>query len=109
MSFTADMSGAVLKVRKICTNKQVGEFAASEAERLMKPRVPYLEGSLVSSATVKPFEVTYTMPYAHYQWNGISKYGMKLRYSKPSATSHWEEKVNKSSLASAITGFIARL
>lgn len=107
-TFKADMSGVVAKIDRICTNRKVGIFAASEAARLMEQFVPRLYGTLRTSAVVSPFLVTYTMPYAHYQWEGVSESGVELHYTTPLTQSHWEEAVDKGALARSIAGCLDR-
>lgn len=106
MGYRANMKGAVLKVKVICSNRKVGQMAASTAEKLMQPYVPEREGALIGSAVATPFKVTYSTPYAHYQWLGISKNGKPLNYTKLTATSHWEKQVNKQELANSITNYL---
>lgn len=109
MAYKVNMHGAVAKVKAICSNRKVGQFAASEAERLMQPYVPERERALIGSAIATPFKVTYSMPYAHYQWNGVSKNGKELNYTKTTATSHWEKQLNKQDLANSITNYLKEL
>lgn len=54
-----------------------------------------LQGSVNSS--IGSGVLVYEVPYAHYQWVGISKYGKPFVYQKknPLATSHWVEEAMK--------------
>lgn len=106
-SVKVDMGGVPKKVRAIKENKRVGAFAAMELFRLADKYVPYRGGALSKSAIISPWLVTYTMPYAHYQWDGEG-----FNYSKqghPSATSHWETHVDKAELAQSITDYLRRM
>lgn len=106
VSVKVDVSGIPRKVRRICTNRRVGQFAAEDARRLMERLVPFRDGPLRASAVVSPFLVTYTAPYAHYQWEGVSKGGGGLNRTTPGTMSHWEEYIDKAQLASDITDFV---
>lgn len=101
----ADMAGVPRAVSRVTENPQLGMFAATEAARLMQQFVPERDRVLINSTRFSPFEVTYTAPYAAYQF-----YGRGLRHSKPSAKSHWHEDVDKTALAAALQGYVkARL
>lgn len=99
----ADMSGVAAKIDKICKSKSLGMFAASEAARMMRPYVPELDSILIDSTSIKPFQVTYNTPYAHYQWEGRR---IKNR-TKAGSRSHWEQGINVVDLANAITAYLA--
>lgn len=112
MGYKVDMSGAKAKIRAICTDDEVGQYAAEDVARLATQYVPMYKGILRGSVEAEPFLVTWSMPYAHYQWAGISKSGRDLNYSKspnPNATSHWEQHIDKDELARDITEFLRRL
>ena len=49
---------------------EVGKFVASEWARYFAKYVPMREGTLAQNITIKPYQVTYNSPYAHYQWEG---------------------------------------
>ena len=94
--------------------------AANEWWRLMTPYVPMDSGNLSTNVKIKPKEVDYVSPHAHYQYEGRAmgpsypikkngetvgfyspkgkrKYytGKTLVYSKsrhPDASKHWDEK-----------------
>lgn len=97
-----DVLGVPSKIRRICKNRRVGSFAASEVERLAKPYVPFRRGGLRSSAVVSPFLVTYTAPYAHRQWEGIGI----TRRTTPGTVSHWEKYISKAALSQSVTQFL---
>lgn len=83
----ANMSGVASNVSKIASNKALGQFLASEAQRGMDKYVPMRTGALAGSVTVKPFHVIYTAPYAKYPYNGR---GTLSKDKHPNATSHWD-------------------
>lgn len=110
-----DMSGVSAKMNKIKSNRLLGLHLNVEAAKGMERYVPVRDNALRESVdTSKPFMVSYTMPYAHYIWNGIS-YNKKgeavgeLKYTEPGTLSHWEEHYQKShgrELAKSATDFI---
>lgn len=100
----ADMSGVPAKVGSICSDRGLGEFAASEAARMMDKFVPYRDGILAGSARPSAFEVTYSTPYARRMYEGR---GITYRRERhPNARSHWDEGINAPDLANAITAYI---
>lgn len=105
----ANMSGVPAKVSAICKDPSVGNFAANEAERLMQRYVPERDSILVGSTSIAPFMVTYSTPYAHYQYEG-----RRVRHrTKAGSMSHWDRGIsnipaNKAALANAITAFLKR-
>ena len=52
-------------------NNQVGLFTAETCAKHMNPYVPKDSGTLSQNYTTKPWKVTYTSPYAHYQYVGV--------------------------------------
>lgn len=102
-----DVSGVAAKIAEICSNREVGLFAASEAMGGMDPYVPYREGDLSRSAQPSPFRVTYTESYAARMY-----YGSGYSFSKehhPLATAHWDEEWHKAhgeELSRAVEEFI---
>ena len=101
-----DVSGIPRKVRRICPSRKVGQFAAEDARRLMERFVPFRDGQLRASAIVSPFLVTYTAPYAHYQWEGVAKGGGRLYHPTPGTMSHWERYIDKAQLARDVADFV---
>lgn len=104
----ADFPGVPAKIDKISKNKQVGNFAANEAERLMQPYVPERDSILIGSTSIAPFKVIYNTPYAHYQYEGRN---IRNR-TKATSMSHWEKGLagaGVAKLAQAITSFIKGL
>lgn len=49
---------------------EVGTYLASQWALYFEKYVPFREGALAQNVTIKPYEVTYEQPYAHYQWEG---------------------------------------
>lgn len=96
---------------RIADNTDTGYFLATTWARYFAKYVPMQTGTLRDSVQIEPFKVTYTQPYAHYQWNGMLYISpttgtgwalpgeikvptdTPLNYSteqNPLATSHWE-------------------
>ena len=103
-------------VDSITNNDQLGLFLAATWKRYMDKYVPVDQGMLYQTAdATKPFEVSYIQNYSHYQWEGLSKSGKKLRYSKeqhPLAQSHWEKaayKDNVDNVAKEVKEYLRRM
>lgn len=108
---------------------------ANTVAKHMKKYVPEDTGILASSYTTKPWEIEYTQPYAHYQFEGEvygptypiysggvltgwyspeKKYptGRKLQYTKPLAQDHWDKPTQENQgnkIAAEMTAYIKRL
>lgn len=107
VSVKVDADGVLRKVRRIVTDRRVGQFAADDAARLMEQYVPFRVGALRGSAVTSPFMIEYTAPYAHKQWDGE---GIDDdRRTTPGTVSHWEEYVDEDELASDVTEYIRTL
>lgn len=106
-------------------------FAAETWARYFKKYTPMDNGTLGSTYTTEPGKVTYTSPYAHFQWKGIvmvddrgstwAKHGTEKHYTNANlnysheknakAQSHWEEAAErecKAQVAAEISDFISR-
>jgi len=98
------------KIDGITSDKALGQYAAEQMRLGMDPYVPYEHGDLSGNAIVTPFEVTYTAPYAWYQWQDARN----MNYSKEQhglATGHWERAyaaANGGKLAQSIETFLGR-
>lgn len=86
------------KKSNLITNRifddDVGRFVAETCANQFKPYVPMESGTLSQHVTTEPFKITYESRYAKYQWEGVSKSGKPLNYSKEQhrlARSHWSE------------------
>lgn len=91
-------------------NGRVQKFLANSCKKHMEKYVPYREGNLRRVVTTTASSVTYEMPYAHYQYQGIlyvdpdtkSSYAKKDAIKIPTSTplkyhggggSHWDKKM----------------
>ena len=103
-------------------------FASETWAKHFNKYAPRDSGMLRENYITEPGKVTYTSPYAHFQWEGrvmVDENGStwarkdhrkyytnrNLKYSYPGATSHWEEvaqKNHKSDVASEITQYLKR-
>lgn len=109
-------------------------FAATEWWRLITPYTPVDSGNLSQQVTIEPKTITYTAPYAHYQYvgevygpnipimqggvvvgffspKGQPKHptGSKLNYHSPLASARWDkaaEPTQKSALIARVQEFI---
>lgn len=102
MTVYVKLSGVQAKVRSICENPKLGLVASAESARLMDKYVPMRTGNLAGSVdTTKPWQVSYTMPYARRIY-----YGDGFNFSKemhPNARSRWDKGISKSALAAKLT------
>lgn len=102
-------------VQRIVGNDKVGKFTAETWGRIFKRYTPADTKTLSQSYRTEPNKVIYYQPYSHYQWEGVSRSGRPLNYSKErnfDATDHWEQaayKNHKNEVSSAITEFIRRM
>lgn len=87
-----DMSGVASKIRKICTNKQLGQELASRGMDYMNAHyVPKRAGKLRESAIPTPFKITWNKPYARRHYYG---FGNDNRTTK-GTTSYWDKPPDK--------------
>jgi hypothetical protein len=117
MKITVDMSMLDLKghANKVMNYKAFWTFAASEWHRLYSPYVPSGDsGNLRDQVVIRPGEIEHTVPYAHYQYQGIvygpnypiseggrvtgyfspphkRPTGAKLKYRNPKASAKWDQ------------------
>ena len=76
-------------------NGKVQKFFTSTCAKHMDKYVPMRDGNL-ADYHLENDAVVYEQLYAKYQYNGISKSGKPLNYSKdkhPLATHHWDKKM----------------
>ena len=91
-----------------------GRFLAETWAKIFEKYTPRHSGTLGQYYTTEPWKITYDQKYAHYQWQGVSKSGRPLNYSKEKnylAQSHWEEAAERDKsreVANALTAYIKR-
>lgn len=99
--------GATMK--RICGNKDVGQFMADTCQRYMTKYVPFETGVLRSVDVIdKPFKVTYYAPYAKKQFNGNYDHS---KSKNPIATSHWDKATQcafSTQIAKEVSQYIAK-
>lgn len=101
-----DMRGVGSKINRIKTNKGFGTYAYMQLAKKLQPYVPEREGILKGAiSNSKPWLLVYSTPYARYQYNGVSKGGKTLHYSKPTASSKWDKKLNKAEFVRTLTEY----
>ena len=74
----------------------VQKFFTDTCKKHMDKYVPMDTGDLSTILDVGTDYITYEMPYAHYQYKGISPSGNEMNYSTekhPLASSHWDKKM----------------
>lgn len=87
------------KILKKVNSDTFGKFVSNEWKRLINQYTPHKYGFLQSNVDILPFALHYKQNYANYQYNGVSKNGNPLNYTKdpnPAATDHWDEKAAQS-------------
>ena len=79
----------------IDANGRVQKFFTSECAKAMDKYVPMRKGNL-RDYIIEGKSIIYEMPYAHYQYKGVSKSGKPLNYSKdkhPLAHKYWDKEM----------------
>jgi len=70
----------ILQSRHLEANGQAQRFFTSEVKRLSDPYTPFDNGVLKSNVTLEANSITYNVPYARYQYYGVSSGGRALNY-----------------------------
>lgn len=111
----------ILKVRGLGKSDGARKHLASEVARLCDPYVPMEQGMLKNRYTIAHdgSQLTYTQPYAHYQYVGQamggrapkSYTGAELRYSgAPMRGAQWDKRMladRKQDLVRSVDDYIA--
>lgn len=105
---TADMAGVTKKVGKWSKDSGLGNFASMTLARMMRPFIPERDSILINKFSVKPWELSYTAPYAKPMYYGVVK-GTQVKYHKSTATSKWDKHINKADFAKQLEGYIKRV
>lgn len=105
VTVNTNFDGIRKKIVALKSNQAFGNYAAQQAADLMEKYVPERDHNLIN-AVITPWTVKYITPYARYQYNGVSKGGKSLRYTKPSAQSKWDTHINKGDLARRLSAWI---
>jgi len=104
-------------IRDVGVNKNLMEFAAREWHRLYTPFTPLRKGQLrdnvdYSGTTETKAVIWHKVPYANYQYNGVSKKGNPLRYTSPLASAFWDRAAmaagKGAALAKSMQAFVNR-
>lgn len=101
MSFTIKIEStpeAILKKRGLGPGGAAPLAAAEAVYELSAPYVPIASGALRQSGAIRPagtgYVIEYSMPYAKYQYYGLSASGRPLVYRGASpAGPRWEERM----------------
>jgi hypothetical protein len=79
----------------------------NQAHADMNRYVPKLSGDLRDKSHVYKNRISYIVPYANYQYRGISSLGNKLsKYSTPGTGSHWDKRAKANHLSSWRKAFV---
>lgn len=111
----------ILKVRGLGKSDGAQKYLASEVARFCDPYVPMEQGMLKNQYTIASdgSELTYTQPYAHYQYYGKamagrapkSYTGADLTYNgAPMRGAQWDKRMladRKQDLVSSLEAYIA--
>ncbi|MBS7297534.1 MAG: hypothetical protein KIG65_00475 [Eubacteriales bacterium] len=96
--FTLKAPQKIIRERGLGVQQEVQKLIDSEILSRCKPYVPKKSGALIdsgnSSTKIGSGIVSYNMPYAAYQYYGVSNNGKKLRYTgAPTRGSYWFERM----------------
>lgn len=70
----------ILAKRGLEPGGKAQSFFTNEVYRLSQPYTPFETGTLAGTTTIEADFIEYNVPYAHYQWMGISKNGKSFNY-----------------------------
>jgi hypothetical protein len=71
----------ILDSRGLGENKKAQKFLTNEVYKVSQPYTPFDSGALAGTVALQDDSITYSVPYAHYQWAGISKNGKSFNYN----------------------------
>lgn len=77
-------------------NDRFWTFAATQWHRLYMPYVPFKTGTLANTVSISPGEINHTVPYAHYQYEGV-RFRHNVQHH-PMAAAHWDQAAEASQL-----------
>ena len=72
---------------------RVQKFFTNTCRTHMDKYVPMDTGALRENVHLTESSITYESPYAHYQYEGVSKTGKELNYNTPLTGSHWDRRM----------------
>jgi hypothetical protein len=70
----------ILNNRGLGQDKRAQKFFTNEVYKISQPYTPFDSGTLAGTVELQDDSITYKVPYAHYQWLGISKNGKAFKY-----------------------------
>lgn len=138
MKIKVDIDASGVNGRKLThrinNDEGLWTFAATEWHRLYKKYVPFKSGALRDTVVIRPKEIEHTVPYAHYQYEGVvyspsfpitengittgffskrntakKKTDRHLTYKSALASKEWDKKAastQKTALIEAVQGYI---
>lgn len=94
---------SVIKARLgIEPNGRVQKFFTNSCYKHMDKYVPKRDGDLRTIVDVQSDSITYEMPYARYQYHGISKSGKPLNYKTAGTGDHWDERMKSAEMQDVV-------
>lgn len=83
-------------------NGRVHAFFTNTCYKHMDKYVPKDKGNLRTIVDVDTNSITYEMPYAEYQYKGISKSGKPLNYKTPGTGSYWDRRMVSAEMSTVV-------
>jgi hypothetical protein len=84
----------ILKSRGLGENGKAQVFFTNEVYKLSQPYTPFDTGTLAATVDLTPDSITYKVPYARYQYYGVSKNGKSFNYGgAPMRGSFWTNRM----------------
>lgn len=107
MAYTVEANLKTAEIKAQLDDTSVWLYAASEWHRLYRQYVPYREGALYSSVSItgkgNTAQITHTVPYAHYIYEGVV-YGPSVPIMQGGApTGYFSPKTPKNNTGRALT------
>lgn len=80
----------ILKARKLNDGGEAQQYFTSEVKKFSDAYTPFDSGTLARTVTMGVDSITYSVPYARYQYYGVSKNGKPLNYAgSPTRGKEW--------------------
>lgn len=105
-----DPTEKILLKRNLEKDGQAQRFMTSEIRRLADPYTPMDSSTLKNNVTMGAHTIKYNSPYARYQYFGVSKNGVDLKYNgAPMRGKKWVERCwadRHSDIVEAVARFV---
>jgi hypothetical protein len=84
----------ILNNRGLGHDKRAQKFFTNEVKKFSDPYTPMDSGMLKSNVSISSDSITYSSPYARYQYYGISKNGKAFNYAgAPMRGGKWDKRM----------------